>query len=172
MANIGQEKIDINKKYSLELRIQNIIQFIQDNSTQDGVDLENIYVGCLNYIKSGLDKDEDKGLANRVTIVYPVLNLENDTLYMDLFKERLYESTTYVIPGLLSFTPFTREGLTIGEVFKLSKLLNLDRMQIGEIEEFYKKIENISYKDFLVMFNDQIMASLDNEFKREIKKED
>lgn len=172
MANIGLESIDINKKYPINFRIQNIIQFIQDNSNQDGVDLENIYVGRLNYIKSELNKDEDKNFANRVIIVYPVTNLENDTLYMDLFKKRLYEKTAYVIPGVLSFAPFTREGLTISEVFKLSELLNLERMQIGEIEEFYKKIENISYEDFLVMFNDQIMASLDYGLKREIKKEE
>ena len=70
---------------------------------------------------------------------------------MDLFRKRLYEKTTYVIPGVLLFASFTRKGLTIGEIFKLSDLLNLERMQIEELEAFYRKIENISYYDFLAI---------------------
>lgn len=170
MTNIEQEKIDINKRYPIELRKQNIIQFAQFNSNQDGIDLRNLYVGHLIYVKDEQFSGEEETLANRVTIVYLVDNLENDILYMDLFKERLYEKTTYVIPGILSFAPFTRKGLTIEEIFKISDLLNLERMQIEELENFYKKIENINYYDFLTMFQEQIMSSI--EFKRKIKKEE
>lgn len=160
-----QGRENINKKYSIELRIQNIILFIQNNLNSDGINLENLYVGQLIYVKDELGND-DKNFANRVTIVYTVDNLENDTLYMDLFRKRLYETSTYVIPSILSFAPFARKGLTIGEIFKLSDLLNLERMQMDEIEAFYKKIESINYDEFLTMFSEQIMSSLDRKIKR------
>lgn len=163
MEKMEQKNLNINRKYPIELRIQNIIQFVEHNSTQDGIALENLYIGRLVYIKDELDSDEDKNLANRVSIVYLVDNLQDDILYMDLFKQRLYEKTTYVIPGVLSFAPFTRRGLTMGEVIKLSDLLNLERMAIDELSEFYIKIENINYYDFLSM---PLNTLLDNEFKR------
>ncbi len=42
--SFNQEEIDINKKYSIEERRANIKSFIKDNSNQDGVDLNPLYL--------------------------------------------------------------------------------------------------------------------------------
>ena len=117
------------------------------------------------YVKDSVEAIEDKALADKVTIVYEIIQ-ESEALYMDIFKEKLYEKPTYVIPGILSFAPFVRKGLTVKEVISLSDLLNLERMQLKELEVFYKEIENLHYNEFLEMFKEQFNSLFDNGFKR------
>ncbi len=147
--SFNQEEIDINKKYSIEERRANIKSFIKDNSNQDGVDLNPLYLARLIYTKGNEENMEDEQFSNKVTLVYRFPDSDNENLYMDLFKERLLKKTTYTIPGILSFAPFVRKGLTATCFSEVREFLGKERETLENLEILYGRIKDLDYYDFL-----------------------
>lgn len=78
----------------------------------------------------------EKQFANKIAIVYIFANSENSYIYMDLFREKLLQTLTYSIPGVLSFSPFVRKGLSIIDLTKLSDLLELERLPLEKSKKY------------------------------------
>ena len=113
-----------------------------------------MYIGCyVNHKSNG--QYVEHVLADSLAIVYAVKELEKEIILMDLFQEQYVETTTYVIPGVLSFVPFIRSGLTISVGVKMSELLGRERMPYFELEEFFQQIKNKNYDNLLEEYKDQ-----------------
>ncbi len=154
---------DLEEKYTIEQKRENIKQFVNNNSNQYGIDLTKLYLGKIVYNKD-LDIDPvEKQFANKIAIVYIFANSENSYIYMDLFREKLLQTLTYSIPGVLSFSPFVRKGLSIIDLTKLSDLLELERLPLEKIKKIYDEIEKINYYDLFGMTVNDFHNLYDNE---------
>ncbi len=165
-SNLKEDTLKINEKSTIEERKNEIAQFISNNSNENGVDLKELYFGRLIYEKDKETDPIDQSLANKITIVYVVDHNKYDPLYMDLFKARFIQKTTYIIPGVLSFAPFTRKGLSVMPLVKLSDVLNIERLPIEKIEDLYHRIEQLDYYAFLEIPLDDLKNSYENESNR------
>lgn len=144
-----------NKKYNLEEIKKNISDFIANNISEDGIDLDNLYFGKFNYNGTVQGHEEDASLADKIALVYLNTDCQDDSLYVDLFRGKVLETSYYIIPGVLSMAPFVRRGLTVDIIGPSSKLLEKTRMPLDDLHSLFEEIQELSYNEFLAKMTEK-----------------
>lgn len=163
---------------------ENINNFIKNISNKNGLDLSKIYLATLfNYPFPVFSKEkfqESNGIncpviltnnSNGMSFVYILKSQsKNDHIFIDIFNQTLLQSTYVDIPGVFTFMPEIRRGISVKKIKSLKIILGIDRVQIDDLKSLYVRFSEMSKEEILKLIHEDIDIITQNTSKHNIVK--